>query len=224
MGSLVNIVEVEDAKLELIDTLTVGTSFRLINTLVLNLILSLVLIHQSDLLVHGVVGYELNVRIRRYRRSVALAGLVLDTRRCRCKHLQVVERVTVVRHTDVTGLELNGMVELEDTAKQRAAGTHLTIYPCRVGQTSLQHGAETDANERYVLLDEPQADAHTEVTRQHGVGRAHTVPTVITHLPATLALGIIAEMLQHEVETVSEGTLGIDDTGIHAEVTFSTCT
>ena len=66
MGSLVNIVEVEDAKLELIDTLTVGTSFRLIGTLVLNLILSHVLVHQSDLLVHGVVGYELNVRVRRH--------------------------------------------------------------------------------------------------------------------------------------------------------------
>ena len=116
------------------------------------------------------------------------------------------------------------MVKLEEATKQRAAGTYLTIGPSRVGQTSLQHGTKTDTDERYVLLDKPEANHNANITCQHSIGLSHTIPAVVTHFLTTLTLRIFTEVLQYKVKAKSEGTMGIDDTGVYTKVTFSTST
>ena len=116
------------------------------------------------------------------------------------------------------------MVELEQTTQERTASPHLTEGPCRVRHAALQDGTHTDVDDGHVLLDEPQTDHHAKITRQHGIDLSHAIVALVAHALASLTLGIVIEVHQHEVETNGESTMGIDDTGIDSEVALGTGT
>ena len=227
---------------ELVLSLVIATNLIGIDTLLKGLRLRGVLINQIDVLVNLVVGGEARHGIGRHRlivvgvRSTTASSHSSRIGPCSivghnrvaglscCEELQIVEWIAVVGQTDITCLEVNGMVELEQSTQQRAVGTHLTEGPCRIRHATLQDGTHTDVDDGHVLLDKPQTDHHAQVASEHGIDLSHAIVALVAHALASLTLGIVIEVHQHEVETNGESTMGIDNTGIDSEVALGTGT
>ena len=172
------------------------------------------LVEQAYLGVDCHIGDKLGHRVGRYALVVFPTCLLIIIVGIHVtENLDIGQRIGIVGDTYVASLHLDGLVELNQTAEERALGTHLAVEPGGVGKADLQQGTHSGLNQGNLAREYPEVNHQAYLTLEHNVGLAGGVVAVdTTHgLAVVGALGGTGELHQGDIETAHYRSVKVGD-------------
>ena len=133
------------------------------------------------------------------------------------KYVDVVERIGKGRHTDMSGLEFYGAVELDKSTQQFGFGFHLAVGPRRIRQSAFQYGAYTSFDDRQLTLEDPEVEHQSHFAKRVSVNLSVGIVAVLAGGTPIATLGRL-EFLERQIETGYHLDVGIAYHGVQRQL------